>query len=288
MFTPQDRILVALSGGKDSLGLMWELKNQGYDVHGLHIDLGIGQSSAMARQTMERFRDVHGISLEILETAREGLAIPAVKAAIRRPICSACGQIKRYYFNKVALEGGYTVLATGHNLDDETSRLFANALRWDTDHLRDQAPDLDAEGKFVRKVKPLYRLGEYETASFAFLRGIEIWSKPCPYSGGASFTVYKKLLSELEGQMRGAKIRFYDGFLERGRPAFAGQARTWEGRGTCATCGFPTGAPTGEECGVCRMKRVVRDGKTVLPDDRPGRAVQDREEGGPSAGESPA
>lgn len=125
LFTHEDRILVALSGGKDSLSLMLELSRQGYDVTGLHIDLGIPGSSEIVRGVIERFCSKHGFKLIVKEMAKEGLAIPLVKQRLKRPICSACGKIKRHYFNKTALEEGFTALATGHNLDDEIAACSA-------------------------------------------------------------------------------------------------------------------------------------------------------------------
>ena len=145
LFTHEDRILVALSGGKDSLSLMLELSRQGYDVTGLHIDLGIPGSSEIVRGVIERFCGKHGFKLIVKEMTKEGLAIPLVKQRLKRPICSACGKIKRYFFNKIAMEDGYDALATGHNLDDEVARLFSNTLRWDTAYLSDQGPRLDSE-----------------------------------------------------------------------------------------------------------------------------------------------
>ena len=164
LFTHEDRILVALSGGKDSLSLMLELSRQGYDVTGLHIDLGIPGSSEIVRGVIERFCGKHGFKLIVKEMAKEGLAIPLVKQRLKRPICSACGKIKRHYFNKTALEEGFTALATGHNLDDEIARLFSNTLRWDVGYLSDQGPRLDGEDGFARKVKPFWRLTEFETS----------------------------------------------------------------------------------------------------------------------------
>ena len=112
LFTRDERVLVALSGGKDSLALMLELSRQGYNVTGLHIDLDIPVSSAAARGVVERFCAKHGLKLMVKEMAAEGLSIPLVKERLHRPICSACGKIKRHYFNKAALEEGFTALAT--------------------------------------------------------------------------------------------------------------------------------------------------------------------------------
>ncbi len=264
LFTHDDRILVALSGGKDSLALMLELSRQGYTVTGLHIDLAIPlQGSAEpcgegqgARGVVERFCKAHNIPLIVKEMATEGLAIPRVKACLKRPICSACGKIKRYYFNKTAMDGGFTALATGHNLDDEVARLFSNTIRWDRAYLSDQGPCLPAEAGFIKKVKPLWRLTEFETANYAFLMGIEHHYAPCPYSQGASFTCYKHLWQGLEEVMPGRKLDFYQGFLERGRPVFARhEAEEAPPLNKCAVCEYPTSA---DICGVCRIKSVVQ------------------------------
>ena len=261
LFSHEDKILVALSGGKDSLALMFELNRLGYDVTGLHIDLGIPDSSPAARAAVEDFCRKHDLALIVKEMEAEGLAIPKVKARLNRPICSACGKIKRHYFNRVALEQGFTVLATGHNLDDEVARLFSNTLRWDAAYLSDQGPALEAEqghGGFARKVKPLWRLSEFETANYAFLRGINYHYAPCPYSRGASFTFHKKLWADLEDHMPGRKLDFYQGFLERGRPVFA-RAEAADGAALrpCAGCGLPTSSE--ELCGVCRIRVAVAE-----------------------------
>lgn len=255
MAEPGERILVAVSGGKDSLALTLQLHELGYQVHCLHVDLSIPDSSEGARATCEKFCAGLGVPLSVIELREHGLAIPLVKTRIKRPICSVCGKLKRYYFNKFALDNAFSVLATGHNLDDEVSRLFANTIRWDTSYLSDQGPVLPAAAGFARKVKPLYRLTEFEIANYCFLKGIEHVTAACPYSPKASFPVYKGLWSDLESRMPGAKIQFYENFLRQGRPVFAAWADQQEERPQpCPGCGYPTST---ELCGVCRIKNMV-------------------------------
>lgn len=255
LFSRQERILVALSGGKDSLSLMLELKLQGYDVSGLHIDLGIPESSPKARAKVEAFCALHELPLQIIELEAEGLAIPAIKARVKRPICSVCGKIKRHIFNREAINGKFDALATGHNLDDEVARLFANTLRWDTAYLSDQGPCLPAENGFVRKVKPLYRLSEFETANYAFLQGVDMHKEGCPYSHGASFTTHKELFAGLEDAMPGQKLQFYEKFLDVGRANFAPEeTNDKEQIAPCQRCGYPTST---EVCGVCRIRAML-------------------------------
>ncbi len=255
MFTFDDKVIIALSGGKDSLALAWQLKKLGYDISGLHIDLAIPHSSAIARDHVERFCKACGIRLFFLEMEKMGLPIPEVRKKIKRPICSLCGKIKRYYFNKFALDNGFTVLATGHNLDDEAARLFSNVFRWDSAYLGDQGPSLPEEHGFARKVKPLYRLSEFETANFCFIAGIDYGFAPCPYSKNASFTFYKTLLDELEHKQPGRKLSFYEGFLSRGQKAFSRMDMEEGVRlSPCRECGYPT---SGDTCGVCRIKGML-------------------------------
>lgn len=256
LFTHDDRVLVAISGGKDSLSLLYELSHQGYDVTGLFIDLDIPQSSSVARAIVEGFCHKHGLPLIVREMAAEGLAIPDVKAAVKRPICSVCGKIKRHYFNRVAMEEGFTALATGHNLDDEVARLFSNTLRWDVAYLAGDGPMLPAQGRFVKKVKPLWRLTEFETATFAFLMDINPHTAPCPYSGGATFTTLKGVIQRLEHAMPGRKLHFYQGFMKRGRQAFLNLAEAGgDPLAPCPRCGFPTSS--GGLCGTCRLRDQV-------------------------------
>ncbi|NDV21545.1 ATP-binding protein [Desulfovibrio sp. JC022] len=258
LLEPDDKVLVALSGGKDSLGLMYALAELGYDVTGLHIDLGIFESSIKARSVVEDFCKDKGYPLRIVELEKEGVPMPLIKKHIRRPICAICGKFKRHYFNKVAIEEGYTALATGHNLDDEVARLFANTLRWDQGYLSDQGPVLPAENGFAKKVKPLFRLTEYESAIFSFLADIPYHHLPCPYSSGASFTGHKLLWRDMELRSPGTKRAFYKGFLDRGRPAFSAlekEEKDYE-IAPCTECGYPTSAG---KCSICRLRSQLQD-----------------------------
>jgi uncharacterized protein (TIGR00269 family) len=255
MFDNGHRVLLALSGGKDSLALASILESLGYDIAGMHVDLGIPGSSEGAREAVERFCESHGLELYTVELRQEGLAIPDMKKKVSRPVCSMCGKIKRYYFNKTALDHGFDVLATGHNLDDEVGRLLANTLRWDTAYLAGQSPLLPAAGGLASKARPLYRLGEFETAAYCFFKGIREWSAPCPYSKGASFTVKKRMMNELERESPGTKLSFYEEFLKNARPVFEADLERESGRpGPCPECGYPA---AGDLCGVCRLKTLA-------------------------------
>jgi tRNA-5-methyluridine54 2-sulfurtransferase len=260
MFGPTDRILVAVSGGKDSLTLWSILLTLGYRADALYVDLGIPGYSEKSHEKVQRFAEKVGQSHEaklIVHTVQEqaGAGIRELAMLIHRPTCSTCGTIKRYQFNRTAVEQNYDVMATGHNLDDEAARLLGNVLHWQTEYLDKQGPSLPAsvEG-FAKKVKPLYRLSEREIAAYAVLNRIDYIVEECPMAKGSKMLLYKEVLNRLETESPGTKQRFYCGFLERdtSAPPRTGtmQEHDQATLHPCSACGQPTSA---DICSYCKM-----------------------------------
>ena len=261
MFPPDARVLVAVSGGKDSLGLWDLLLDLGYAADGLYLGLGIGEYSDESGAITRAFAARRGAELiEVDLPAEHGFDIPTAAAVTRRVPCSACGLSKRHLFNAAAREGGYDVVATGHNLDDEAAVLFGNVLRWDADYLGRQLPVLPEADGFVKKVKPLVRLGEREMAAYCVLRGIDYQVEECPNAVGNKHLGYKEALNAIEDQSPGTKNAFYFGFLARAADKFAGtSASSREDLRDCPSCGSPT---TGDVCAFCKLVTRVRGAST--------------------------
>ncbi|SHK57132.1 TIGR00269 family protein [Thermocrinis minervae] len=259
MFSKKDRILVAVSGGKDSLSLWNTLHKLGYQADGLYIDLGIGQYSEDSKNLAIKFANNIGRELHTVSLKEEVLSIPEIKKEDPRPACSFCGTLKRYYMNHYAKKLGYNVVATGHNLDDEVAVLFSNVLSWNLDYLKRQYPVLEEGKGFVRKVKPLCKMSEKESALYAFMAGIEYIEYECPFSEGSTSIEYKKLLSELEERHPGTKLRFYMEFLRKIYPLL-NQEQEQTNLRPCKVCGEPTSR---DVCPVCALKAKV--GKVTEP-----------------------
>jgi uncharacterized protein (TIGR00269 family) len=255
MFTRDESVMVAVSGGKDSLALWDVLIEDGYQTTGLYLDLGIFDYSQESKAKCEAFAAGRGQKLVIERVAEAvGAPIPEVQKATRRPTCSACGLSKRYLMNRAALEHGYGVVATGHNLDDEAATLFGSVMHWQTDALPRQSPALaSTHPKLVRRVKPLYRLSELETAAYAFLRGIDYIVEECPFAKGATSIAHKELLNRLEEASPGSKHNFLFGFLEKARPAFERIESVVLQE--CSSCGQVT---TGAVCAFCKLADQVK------------------------------
>ncbi len=260
MLDADDRVLVAVSGGKDSLALWDILLDLGYAAEGLYLGLGIGEYSAQSGTFARAFAQRRSAPLRDVDLPHDvGFDIPGGSRAAGRVPCSACGLSKRHLFNQAAVDGGYDVVATGHNLDDEAAVLFGNVLRWATDYLGRQLPVLPAGNGFVRKVKPLVRLGEREMAAYCVVRGIDYIVEECPMVEGNTQHRYKEALTMLEETSPGTKQQFLFGFFARAAGKFDPESQG--GRVVaCSSCGAATVAWAPDDrpvCSFCKTKALA-------------------------------
>jgi tRNA-5-methyluridine54 2-sulfurtransferase len=112
----------------------------------------------------------------------------------------------------------------------------------------------------VRKVKPLYRLSERETAAYCVVRGIDYVIEECPLVEGNTGMELKEALNTIERHAPGTKARFLFGFLDRHGAWFADDGEAPE-LARCVECGMPTpgsGAGVERTCAFCRQRRRLR------------------------------
>lgn len=259
MFEKSDRILLAVSGGKDSLALwdiLWQL---GYQTDGIYIDLGIDGGIGYSHRSGEfaqAFAKERGLNLITVDVGKEyGETLTQLAARTLRgrdKPCSICGLVKRHILNCASLEGDYSVLATAHNLDDEAAILLANTLDWSVEYLSRGQPVLQSAPGFARKVKPFCRIYERESAAFSVLRDISFMPEECPHAIGSKQLYFKTYLNEWEEKIPGTKLRFYSNYLKAlNQGAFTSGQQTAEqlAEQRCPSCGQPT--TTGGLCSFC-------------------------------------
>ncbi len=267
MFTPNEKILVAVSGGKDSLALWDILVRLGYQVDGLYLGLGIDAGinySHESQRLTEKFANEHNLKLHVVDIEKEyGQSIPMLSEVSHRGHdrpCAVCGLAKRHEMNRVARDLGYDVLATGHNLDDEAAVLFGNTLNWSSEYLLRQGPVLPGTDGLARKVKPLCRFYEREMTAYSIMRGIEYIYDECPFADGSQSIFYKESLNLLETARPGAKLIFYLNFLEAKKSGnlFIERNARQSQLHPCPKCGQPTSTP--DFCSFCRMIEKAASG----------------------------
>lgn len=270
MFNPDDRIAVALSGGKDSLSLLQILHKIEEDfpkakLYAITVDEGIRGYRREAVKHAEKacqklgvkhltvtFRELFGYTLdEIVRRSRSLEDAPSP--------CSYCGVFRRRALNLAAQKLEATKIATAHNLDDEVQTLILNLIHGDVYKLGRLDPESPEAEAFIPRVKPFREIPEAEIAFYAYLTGVEFQSRACPYAGYALRSEVRLFLNRLEAKHPGIKFTLYHSF-ERLKPLVRRgvQAEIYR----CKMCGEPSSKTL---CEVCSMLNQLKPATNKLP-----------------------
>ncbi len=206
LFSRDDKIAVAVSGGKDSTSCLYILKKLGYDVEAITIDVCVGEYSDTNIKNIRNICDELDVKLHILSFEKElGKRLPEIKEKLassgsNNSFCMICGILKRYFLNKTVRDMGFDVVATGHNLDDEAQAFIMNVFRNDYKLALRQGPrpGIIESDNFITRVKPLYFVPEKDIIRFSKSMGFKIYYGKCPFSGDSFRRNFKNMLDEFE------------------------------------------------------------------------------------------
>jgi uncharacterized protein (TIGR00269 family) len=265
MFRFDDRIAVAVSGGKDSVSLLHvlakvERRHPKARLLAVTVDEGIrgyrDEALKIAAENCESldvehrvvsFKDVFGFTFDriVKRLSSEG--------GLRLTPCAVCGVLRRKALNLAAREIKADKLATAHTLDDETQTMLLNILHGDVLRIAKEKPLTDeAHPKLVPRAKPFCEIPERETALYAYVKGVRFQSSRCPYAADALRNDARMMLNTMEEKHPGMKYTVFKS-IEKIRPALESTARS-EGLGECVECGEPT---TEKICRTCQLLRQV-------------------------------
>jgi tRNA(Ile)-lysidine synthase TilS/MesJ len=252
MFSTEDKIAVAISGGKDSMALARVLKDLGYKITLFHINCQIKENnySEKSQKAVEEFAKIENLPLRILDFKDEvGIDVKLAAKISKKEICGVCGMIKRYLLNRETKD--FDVIVTGHTLNDEAASLLKSLIFWQEGFIRRQFPVLKEEESLKKKAKPLTLCFERETKLFCDILKLPYLKERCPLRGG-SYVLFKKIIEELEEEMPSSVLNFYKGFLKRKR--IFGKEKP-EKLSPCKKCGYLTVA---EICNFCKLKEKIK------------------------------
>jgi uncharacterized protein (TIGR00269 family) len=266
MLQPTDRIVVAVSGGKDSVTLAHiltkiEKKFPRGSITAVTIDEGIRGYRDEALRTAAKICQGLGIPHRIASFKEiYGYTLDDIVGIIDKPEakgltpCSFCGVLRRQALNTTARKVGADKIATAHTLDDETQTMLLNIMHGDAERLGRVKPVLmKAHPKLVQRVKPFCELPEREVVLYAYLKQIDYQEGPCPYAGSALRNDVRTMLNRMEEKHPGTKFAIFRS-IERIRPALEAAREAVELR-ECRICGEPT---VGETCKPCQMLQELR------------------------------
>ncbi len=260
MINRGDRVAVAVSGGKDSMTLLYlmdtiERKNFEVDLVVVHLDEGIRGYSDSAAPLVRKFAKELGIELleakysDLFKFTIDQVASLEKNHRLYEP-CSFCGVWRRWGLNYLATKANADKLATAHTMDDEAQTVIINILRGGFKNLiRQDIYPVKKEG-LVPRIKPLKLLLERETALYAVLKNIPYTDITCPYAHTGMRWSIRFWLYEMEQEYPGT-IRNILGFLEN-LIELSDKVEEKEKMKKCKICGFPSNND------LCRAHQLVK------------------------------
>ena len=221
MLEKGDKLVVAMSGGKDSVTVAHIINHiiskRGEQLEALLIDEGISGYRNTTIIDAKKFCKDEGIKLKIVSSKQEfkfGLD-EALKKLNMNP-CNICGTMRRYLLNKHSRKLKATKVVTGHNLDDEAQTILMNQYKGNVQLSAKLGPvtGITEHEKFIRRIKPLYFMTEKEVTVYSTLKGWDIKYTECPNARDSFRSGVRDQINNMENDYPGVKNGIINSFLE--------------------------------------------------------------------------
>ncbi len=256
LLADNEKIAVALSGGKDSiltLHMLSRFKEEyNLDLVAVTIDEGISgyrnEGLEAARNNAEKLgvKLIEKSFLEEFEFKLDDIF------SFYKSACIPCGVFRRYLLNRTAYEIGASKIATGHNLDDEIQSFLMSFARADFRRFSKFGPKLDViHRKLIPRIKPLWNVPEKDVGAWAVLNDIDVHFAECPYSYMSARSKMKEFLNKMESKRKGTKVNILKSF-DKTFQFEKKPASLYE----CEKCGEPSSLNV---CKACEMLHEINE-----------------------------
>ncbi|MBQ3706399.1 MAG: tRNA 2-thiocytidine(32) synthetase TtcA [Clostridia bacterium] len=214
MIEAGDLIVVGLSGGKDSMALLYALAAMRrfypvpYELAGVCIDLGFPDTDGLFAP-LEAFCRTLGVSCRIEKTE---IAPIVFEGKREKNPCSLCAKMRRGALTDAVREMGGTKLALGHHLDDAAETFLLSLF--EDGRIGSFSPVTVYEDRGISVIRPLVYAREYEISALVRAAGLPVVKSPCPEDGNTARAEMRELMKTLGKTHRGLPEKLI-GALER-------------------------------------------------------------------------
>ncbi|MFW9966469.1 MAG: TIGR00269 family protein [Candidatus Thorarchaeota archaeon] len=263
MLHEDDRIAIAISGGKDSAVLLEVLFRIEQDFPNVElipliIDEGI---EGYRDKALEAARDLTanlGLDLEVRDfSSLFGQSLDEIvtgRSEASLGACSYCGVLRRRAINTAAKDLAADVVVTGHNLDDEAQTIMMNMMRGDSRRIvRTNRTRENPIGGLVPRVKPIKEISERDIVAYTNHLQLPYHDAPCPYAAEAYRNDIREFLNRMEHKRPGTLLAILRS-SELIAEAFE-QNTAVPNLMICESCGDPSSS---KMCKVCSMLEDLR------------------------------
>lgn len=255
-----DKVLVALSGGKDSVTTL-EILNSFrerniIDICAVTVDEGIANYRQDGVDIAINHAKRLGIEHKVVSLKDEyGITLDEImQKDNHRGSCTYCGVFRRDIINKTAIEMGATKIATGHNLDDEVQAIMMNYLEGNIDNLTKLGAKTESKAQeFTVKIKPLREIPERDIGLYVVAKELDVHFDSCPYAQQSFRGEVSELignLSENHPTIKYSTLRGYD----KVKKAIGDDLNKEFKSSRCSKCGQPA---ANELCRKCTFLKEL-------------------------------
>ncbi|MBY8988950.1 MAG: adenine nucleotide alpha hydrolase family protein [Candidatus Lokiarchaeota archaeon] len=273
MLEPQDQIVVGVSGGKDSLALLYNLikiqenNYQSKPIIAVTIDEGIQNYRTKSTKNAIEFCKKYGIEHIIVSfKEKTGKSLDEIvelknNTAENKYACNFCATFRRRLLNETAKELGADVLAMGHNLTDIAETFLMNILfkrfKLIANQYMFKEKSKELQKFFVKRITPLMKIPEEEIFLYSNLKKIDYYPSHCPYREKDPILRKRVLefIQECKKFSPETEFNLLNGFLEMSEILSNNYKST--SYNTCKECGYPCGKAN--LCLYCTYLKGVKE-----------------------------
>lgn len=256
LITPKDKVLVAVSGGKDSTTVLHILKKLGYTVEAFTVDVHIGCYTAQNLENVKKLCEQEEIKLHVYSFRKSyGHSVCNARDLLNKKglnfnSCTVCGVMRRRLFNMAAKKAGATKLATGHNMNDEVQSILMNIFRNKkslNERIKPMQTTID-EG-LVPRIKPLFFITEEEVIQYSKTMNFPVQYSQCPCAVTSLRYSIREFLKDCE-KINPFAVENIMNFFVKTRPEQTKKSRKQLNK--CTNCGEPAVTKTCRSCQILK------------------------------------